>query len=139
MEFKTYAVALVAVAVSGGIMAGPSIFSANSANAAADFGNLRQVQQLAIAADGHFASSLNALTSGQLGMKTQMRKNSESSYAVTVSGDHFLFATKIPSGEVLIGSDDSNSIICEAYNAECVSQVTTDAELIAAAPVWIAF
>jgi hypothetical protein len=139
MEFKTYAIALVVVAVSGGILAGPSVFAAESANANTDFGNLRQVQTLADANDGKFAASLEVLTNGELGQAVEMRKGSESFYAVNEAGDHFLFASKIPSGEVLVGSDESNAVTCEAYTVECVSQVTTDAELLAAVPVWVTF
>lgn len=138
MGFKEIAIASAIAAVAGGIVVGPSIIEAEAVVANTDFGNIRQVQQLAVAVDGNFAPSLDWLTDNEFGVQVELRKDAESFYAASASGKAFIFASKLSSGGVLVASDSADAVTCDEYTTECVVQVTDDAELINAVPVWVA-
>jgi type II secretory pathway pseudopilin PulG len=139
MGFKNYAVTAIVLLAVAVPVAGPYVLTAQAANANTDLSNLAQVQRLATADSGQYAASLETLTSGELGMT--FKPSLASTAAYTSTGGHYIYATKLPSGDVLIGSDTSEGapVICKSYSVECVTQVTTDADLIAAVPVWVTF
>lgn len=125
--------------ISGVAFAGPQVVAAQALTGSSDLANMGTVQELSIANDAHYAPSLDSLVDGQFGQSVNFRKNSKIAYMVNADRTHYLAATSLPSGEVVVRSDETRPVTCADYTAECVAQVTADAELLAASPHWVSF
>lgn len=132
--------AAVVLALTGGAFAVPQLLTAQASKGASDLDDVHQVQQLSIANDGAYAPSLQALTGGDLGLKLSPRKGSEVAYMVGESRQGYVFAEKLTSGRVVVGSDTGeDAVTCDALTPECIAKVSTDPELISAVPEWVKF
>jgi hypothetical protein len=139
----TAAVSLVIAGVAGvtsGAIAVPHIFSAESSVAVNDLANIRQVQQLSVANDGFYAPSLRSLTDDEFGQSVQPRKGSEVSYLTNEARTHYVAATRLPTGQVIVSSDEKSGwTTCDSYGATCLAHVSSDASLVDASPSWVSF
>jgi len=106
-----------------------------------DLANIAQVQQISIASDGMYAPSLESLTDGSLGLVVEPVPESQVAYAVNSDRSHFLVATLAPGSDMVVIQSDtaSRAVTCESLTLACVSEVTDDAELLAASPTWTQF
>lgn len=137
LGFKEITVAAILAASS---VAGPGLLQlADSHVGANDLANLGQVQQLSIATDGLYAPSLDSMTSGEFGVVLEPRKGSQLAYLVSEDRQHYVGATMLANGQVLVASDEASPVTCTSYTPECVAGVTKDASLIADTPVWLNF
>ena len=137
MSLKMIALSLTILTVTGVCVGVPLIRLAQTSAAASDLAQVRDLQTLATANDGSFASSMTALTDDSLGRSINPKKGASLSYIV--SPDHWVAAEKLPSGKVFLISDTTGGVTCDAFTADCISQITPDAILATALPVWTTF
>lgn len=138
MSFASISVstALVLAAVTG---APDLIALAQLSVANTELAQLDEIQVISKSTDDLYAPSLDSLTNDQFGRTANFHDGAEVAYTVNESRTHFVGATLLPSGGVVVRSDESPAIECAEYTGACVSQVTSDAALIAAIPVWVTF
>lgn len=125
--------------VTGVALAGPQIVAAQTFTGSSDLANIHTVQGLSLANDDLYAPSLDSLVSGEFGQSVTFREGSKVAYMISGDRSHYLAATILPSGGVAVSGDKGRPVVCADYTAECAAQVTTDAELVAATPQWVAF
>jgi len=139
MSYVVKAVTGIILLVAIGVPSLAAIGTAQASVANEDLGNMRAVQEYSLATDGLYAPTLDSLTSGGFGVMVTPRIDSEVAYFTNQARTHYIAATKVTSGGYAVSSDEAATVTCAEYNPECVSQLTTDAELIATAPVWVTF
>ncbi|MEX1078523.1 MAG: hypothetical protein WED09_05395 [Homoserinimonas sp.] len=113
--------------------------SAQVTKAAETIASLEGGQVFAGADADRSAASIEDLTAV---LAQAPRPGTTLSYVVSAEGSDYVLAAALPSGGILFGSATharGDYIKCEAYTAECISKVTGDPTLIAAAPIWVTF
>jgi hypothetical protein len=130
---------LCLLVISGVALAGPGVGAAHARTGSEDLVNIHNIQSISLANDGLYAPSLDSLVNGEFGLAVTFRVDSEVAYMINADRSHYLAATILPSGGVVVRSDESGPIVCAEYTAECIAQVTADAELLAASPHWVSF
>jgi len=135
---KLVAIVLVSTTISGLLAVGGEMISrARITASSADLREVEKAQLLALAVDGLYAASYDTFTSGELGLLIQTGIGSEISYQANESRDHYVMATKLSNGQVLVNSDTHReAVTCESYTLECLTLVTSDPQLMNSAPVW---
>ena len=125
--------------LSGVALAGPGVVAAQALTGASNLSNIHTVQQLSIANDGLYSPSLDSLVNGGFGMGVSFSEGSRVAYLVNSGRSHYVAVTALPSGGMTVSGDENRPVVCAEYTAECLTQVTTDAELLTAVPHWVTF
>ena len=117
------------------------IAAAHTVVAAGDLQQIEDFQGLA-QADAGYASSVAELVSVTTELSNPFPTRQGRSLIVVASTDrlHFVAATKLPDGKMLVRSDEHReAITCASYTADCIATLTADASLINATPAWEAY
>ena len=136
-------VGILGFLATAGIGVGPYaleiIDAANTGVAGTELAQIDETQEISKMYDGLYAPSLVSFTDESFGRVAAFHPGAEISYAVNESRTHFVAATKLSSGGVLVIGNEDNTVKCDDYTPECIAQVTDDAELIASVPTWVTF
>ncbi|TIH27075.1 hypothetical protein [Subtercola vilae] len=113
--------------------------TAHASNAQGNLSVLAQPQQVSLATDGLYAPTMESLTSDDFGQAARPGVGAVLSYVVNASRTHYVSAAKLDD-QVMVSSDEHlGEVTCGSYNAECLAQVTSDSDLVAAPAQWINF
>ena len=114
------------------------IAAAHTVVAAGDLQQIEDFQGLA-QADAGYASSVAELVSVTTEVSNPFPTRPGRRLIVVASSNrqHFVAATKLPDGAMLVRSDEHrNAITCASYTPGCIAAITADPSLINATPSW---
>ena len=132
---------LLVIAVSAGSVYLSRTDAAHADVAGDDLGQVA-TSQIVAEADSGYASSVAELVSVTTELSNPFPTRPGRSLIVVASTDrlHFVAATKLPDGKMLVRSDEHReAITCASYTADCIATLTADASLINATPAWEAY
>lgn len=107
-----------------------------------DLSAIDDAQTLALGVTGYASSvgELNEIISTVFGARLSPRADREVIVVATNDGSHYIAASKLSSGTMLVKGDEHRTAIsCSGYTPNCISLLTADPYLINAKPAWVKF